>query len=62
MKKYPERFSVAGWYWATLGKLLSRFVAGLRGDEAGKLRAKGYWDGLRQVMRGDLTLKQTTMK
>jgi GT2 family glycosyltransferase len=62
VKKYPDRFSVAGWYWATTGKLLGRFVAGLRGNEAGKLRAKGYWDGLRKVVKGDLTLTQTTMK
>jgi GT2 family glycosyltransferase len=62
VKKYPDRFSVASWYWALLGKWLGRFVAGLRGDEAGKRRAKGYWDGLRKVVKGDLTLTQTTMK
>lgn len=62
VKKYPERFSVARWYWATLGKLLGRCVAGLRGDEAGKQRGRGYWDGLRKVMKGDLSLTQTTMK
>ena len=62
VKKYPERFSVARWYWATFGKLFGRLASGVRGNAAGRLRAKGYWDGLRQVMRGDLTLTQTTMK
>ena len=62
VRKYPEMFSVAGWYWATLGKFFGRFVAGLRGDEAGRLRAKGYRDGLRKVRKGDLSLTTTTMK
>jgi GT2 family glycosyltransferase len=62
VKKYPERFSAARWYWATVGKLLGRFVAGLRGDAAGRARARGYRDGLRKVMKGDLTLTTTTMK
>lgn len=62
VSKHRGRFSVPRWYWATLGKLLGRTFAGLRGDVAGGLRARGYRHGLAKVLRGDLTLGDTTMK
>lgn len=53
VKKYPEKFSLLGYYWATLGKFLGRLMrALLRRDRASWLRAKGYLVGLVKVVGG----------
>ncbi len=62
VRKYPNRFSRVRWLWATLGKLLGRTAAGLRGDRASRLRAAGYLHGLLKVAKGDLSLSDTKMK
>lgn len=62
VKKHPERFSVPRFLWATTGKLLGRTWAGLRGDARSRQRARGYLRGLLKVLRGDLTLTETSMK
>lgn len=62
VRKYPSRFSMPRFYWATLGKLSGRLLAGLLGDRASMLRGRGYARGLAKVVRGDLTITDADIK
>lgn len=63
VKKYPDRFSVPRYYWATLGKLLGRAARGvLRRDASSRLRARGYLRGLAKVLVGNESLSDTRLK
>jgi len=63
VKKYPQRFSISAYYWATTGKFFGRLTrAVIKRDRDSWLRAKGNFIGLVKVMTGQVGLSDTNIK
>lgn len=63
VKKYSRRFSLAAYYWATLGKFLGRLArAVIKRDGDSWQRAKGNFVGLAKVLSGRVEMKDTNIK
>lgn len=63
VRKYPSKFTVGAYYWATIGKLCGRLARAIvRRESDSWLRAKGNLAGLLKVMTGRMDLNETNIK